>query len=78
MKGSNLNQQDTNISVMQPDDNKPTSIFSKRKRPISLSDSEVTNLPPDSSSSQKPRDTRVTSGLSHQPKFLSRCESSII
>lgn len=76
MKGSNLNQQDTNISVMQPDDNKPTSIFSKRKRPISLSDSEVTNLPPDSSSSQKPRDTRVTSGLSHQPKFLSRSKIS--
>ncbi|CAI9614262.1 unnamed protein product [Staurois parvus] len=76
MKTSNVELQNTSTSVMQPDDNKPASIFSKRKRPISLSDSEVTNLPPSSSSNQKLRDTQVRSGSSHQPEFLSRNKKS--
>ncbi|XP_018425007.1 PREDICTED: histone-lysine N-methyltransferase SETDB2 [Nanorana parkeri] len=66
MNSSNVNTQDTSPCV------KPASIFSKRKRPISLSDSEVTNPPPNSSSRQKPGDTRVTSGSSHQPKITIR------
>ncbi|KAM5182436.1 histone-lysine N-methyltransferase SETDB2-like isoform 2-T2 [Mantella aurantiaca] len=73
IKSSDVDTQDTSPCAIKTDDNQSTSIFCTRKRHISLSDSEVINLPANPSSSQTPRNTQVTSGCSgHQPKFTCR------